>query len=114
MADIRFSRVLAVILLLPQLAAATTMSDIICSIMGPIFTTLFAAGGTLVVIMFIYGGIKYVYASDDPGGRKEAKNICIHTLVAGILMVVAVSAVRLLGATFITYICPSIRASTGL
>ena len=61
--------------------------EIPCKIVSTVYDTLTVISGTIVIIMFIYGGMKYVFSADDPGGRKQGKNICIHALIGGILIV---------------------------
>ncbi|MBU0761756.1 MAG: pilin, partial [Candidatus Altiarchaeota archaeon] len=58
-----------------------------CTILDAIFTALTAIGGTIVVTMFLYGGAKYAYSAEDPGARKQGKNMCIHAIIGGILIV---------------------------
>lgn len=48
----------------------------------------------LAIAVYMYGGAKYVYSSDDPGGRKEAKKICINALVGLIIVGAACSIVQ--------------------
>lgn len=64
------------------------IKDIPCSILSMIYDTMTAVAGTLVFLMFIYGGLKYAFSSDDPGGRKQGKMICIHATIGGILIAV--------------------------
>lgn len=59
--------------------------------------TFQAAGATLITVMFIYGGLRYVYGADDPGTRKQAKSICINALVGGILIALAGTAIVQVG-----------------
>ena len=97
-------------LIIPSLAAATTtMSDVFCSIVTPVIGTIWTVGGTLVMLMFLYGGVKYVFSSDDAGGRKQGKTICIHALIGGVLLVLVSGFVTLLnlGAS----VCPQFAAT---
>jgi hypothetical protein len=57
-----------------------------CSILSGVFAAITAIAGTMMVIMFVYGGVKYVYSADDPGGRNGGKNICIQALIGGIIV----------------------------
>jgi hypothetical protein len=62
------------------------MCDIVCDIIDQVKFVLETIGPALVVVMFTYGGVKYVFSADDPGGRKAAKNTCIHAIVGGIII----------------------------
>src|SRR5512140_185134 len=77
---------------LPASAGAppgTTMAGTICTILLSIKTVITTIGSTLVVIMFVYGGLKYTFSADDAGGRKQGKMTCIHAVIGGILIVIA-------------------------
>lgn len=69
----------------------------LCTILVTIGDALEAIGPTIVLLMFLYGGVKYVYSSGDPGGRKQAKSIVIHAVIAGILISVTFYVVGLVG-----------------
>jgi hypothetical protein len=43
----------------------------------------------LAVCVFAYGGAKYAYSADDPGGRKQGKNIAINAMIGLIIVVIA-------------------------
>jgi len=68
----------------------------VCSILNTVKEVLQTIGGTLVIIMFIYGGLKYVFSADDPGGRKSGKMTCIHAIIGGILIVIATDIVGMI------------------
>jgi hypothetical protein len=78
---------LTVFLVLPSASAQDMeIANKVCSVIFPVWDTLKAAGQALVLLMFVYGGTKYAYSADDPGGRKQGKNICIHAIIGGILI----------------------------
>ncbi|MFH1835015.1 MAG: hypothetical protein ABH851_02375 [Methanobacteriota archaeon] len=52
--------------------------------------------GALAVLMVAYGGIKWILGSDDPGARKQAKELVIHALVGLIVLIVAAGLVSLI------------------
>jgi hypothetical protein len=85
--------------LTPLLASAgsITMVGFVCSIVKPIYDTLKVVGPTLVLIMFVYGATKYAYSADDPGGRKQGKDICVHSIVAGLLLMLSYTVMSILG-----------------
>jgi hypothetical protein len=59
---------------------------IVCTVVEQVMEAFTYVAPSLVIIMFLYGGIKYAFSSDDPGGRKQGKMICIHAVVGGILI----------------------------
>jgi len=73
---------------LPGLSAGADMEmkDKVCSFIIPVMNAISAMGGTLLVIMLIFGGVKYTFSADDAGGRKEGKNMIIHAVIGGILL----------------------------
>ena len=75
--------------LFSSLADATSISfkPLVCGILLQVYDAVRTAGASLVVIMFIYGGVKYAFAADDPTGRKSGKMTCIHSLIGGMLIV---------------------------
>ncbi len=77
---------LALLVVSDAAAAATEMKDIACNVIKPIYETLKTIAPALVLLMFTYGAVKYALASDDPGGRKQAKNIMIHAIIAGLII----------------------------
>jgi RsiW-degrading membrane proteinase PrsW (M82 family) len=81
---------LSVLMLLATgVSAIIAVKDIVCSVIASVWWALAAIGPSMVLLMFLYGGTKYAYSADDPGGRKTAKNICIHAVIGGILMLLA-------------------------
>ena len=43
----------------------------------------------IAALMFAYGGAKYAFSADDPGGRKQGKNIMIQTIIALLIIVMS-------------------------
>ena len=73
----------------------------VCPILVAILATLTVIAPTFVALMFIYGGVKYVYGSEDPGARKSGKMICIHAIIGGIIVAIADAIVlTVLGSAF--------------
>jgi RsiW-degrading membrane proteinase PrsW (M82 family) len=72
-------------------AGASIITNIICSVVSEIQSLLTAVGPSIVLIMFVYGGVKYIFSADDPGGRKQGKMICIHALIGGIILALALA-----------------------
>jgi len=85
----RALRVLTALAVMAPYAQATgTFKDVPCEIIRSINLAITAIGAALVTIMFIFGGLKYMFSADDPGGRKSGKNTCIHAIIGGILIIV--------------------------
>ena len=82
------------------LVQAQTLSDKVCDILNAIKTVLETIGGMIVIIMFVYGGLQYIFSADDPGGRKSGKNTCIHAIIGGIILAVAQGFIDMLGLTY--------------
>jgi len=71
-------------------ALASTVSATYLGVINIFICTLVRSfiiiGNSIAVVMFIYGGIRYMYTSDDPGGRKQAMGICIAAVIAMIII----------------------------
>jgi len=81
--------VLSIFLILTLSSAAYATVDfktVPCRIILDVLTLMTRASASLVVLMMIWGAIKYIYSADDPGGRKQGKNTIIHAIVAGIII----------------------------
>ena len=57
------------VIALAPLAIATR----VCPVLWAIEVTLKVIAPTFVTLMFVYGGVTYVYGADDPGTRKKGK-----------------------------------------
>jgi hypothetical protein len=77
--------------------SAPRMDLKVCSVISPVVDVFVAIGPTLVLLMFLYGAVKYVYSADDPGGRKQGKDICIHAVIGGMLLLLTWSVLTILG-----------------
>jgi hypothetical protein len=67
-------------------AAAQDIETVPCLVISAVWSAFSKISLTLIGIMFLYGGAKYAYSADDPGGRKQGKNICIHAIIGAILI----------------------------
>jgi hypothetical protein len=73
----------------PMLVSASVdFTSLPCTIIKQVRNTINVVGPTLVLIMFLYGGIKYTMSADNPGGRNQGKTICIHAIIAGLIFVI--------------------------
>jgi hypothetical protein len=68
--------------------AAAIIASVICGLVPEVSTLAWA----LALLVFVYGGAKYAYSADDPGGRKQGKNIAINAMI-GLIIVAAARAV---------------------
>jgi hypothetical protein len=80
------NKILAILVLSGFVAAQNPISIRVCTWIAMVRDTLLYIGPALVVIMFTYGGLKYVFSADDPGGRKAGKMTCIHAIIGGIII----------------------------
>jgi hypothetical protein len=76
--------VLALVLLGGTVSAA--IATVPCTIANAIGNALLVIGPSIVLLMFIYGAAKYAYSAEDPGGRKQGRDICIHAIIGGIII----------------------------
>jgi hypothetical protein len=68
--------------------AAVIIAEVICGLVPDVTRLAWA----LALLVFVYGGAKYAYSADDPGGRKQGKNIAINAMI-GLIIVGAARAV---------------------
>ncbi len=66
---------------------AEIIADTICSLIPEAASLAW----WLALLMFIYGGAKYAYGADDPGARKQGKNIAVNAMIGLIIVAVAYS-----------------------
>ena len=57
----------------------------------------------LIVLMLLYGAAKYAAGADDPGARKQAKNIIIHVIIGVIILSLIAGLFTISGVS--NYIC---------
>ena len=86
-------------------AIGQSIRTIVCSVIWQIWFPLQAIGYALVLLMITYAGVRYVYSSDDPGGRKQAKSMIVNAMIGGILIFIAGSLAALAGGGF--GLCPT-------
>ncbi|MFH0861901.1 MAG: hypothetical protein V1875_02620 [Candidatus Altiarchaeota archaeon] len=79
-------------------AYLTVINGFICSLIG----SFQIMGNSIAIIMFVYGGIKYIYTADDPGGRKQAMGICVAAIIAMIIIQAARGVIGEIGQIIIT------------
>jgi hypothetical protein len=88
-----FLILLGVVLVLPTLAFATTVEEIMSAL---VTTTLYIADG-IIVILWIVTGILFLIAQGDPGKLKSAKTALFASVVGTALIIIANSAVYIVG-----------------
>lgn len=78
-------------LLLAGSVSAQLSVDIL-SFVGPLICELLLAfvamGGGIASLMFVYAGVKYLMSADDPAGRKAAKDMILHAIIAIIIITI--------------------------
>jgi uncharacterized protein YacL len=70
----------------PDAPGGGSIHTIPCQVIKAVFDAVGAVGGSLILIMFAYGCVKYIYGADDPGARKNAKQMIIHSIIGGLIM----------------------------
>jgi len=68
--------------------ASANMFQTVIDFIAALIVTFRRVGGSLCFVMFIYGGARYIYSSDDPSGRKQAIAICVAAIVGGIIIAI--------------------------
>jgi len=100
----------AMSLLLSTLASATAYPSIqstLCAVILAIYGPIAAIGGSLVLLMIVYAGVKYVYSADDPGGRKQAKSIIVNAIIGGVILLISVALFRMIASGgWVLKVCP--------
>jgi multisubunit Na+/H+ antiporter MnhB subunit len=69
-------------------ASATYLGPVI-SFASQLKNEMSSLGKALAALMFLYGGAKYAYTADDPGGRKQGMAICVAAVIAYIIIISA-------------------------
>ncbi|MFC2162071.1 hypothetical protein ACFLRF_00185 [Candidatus Altiarchaeota archaeon] len=94
-----------VISLLASLAAAQTIDAHVCGLLLDVGNAIGSAATTLVVLMFTYGGVRYVANADNAGGRKAGLKICQHSLIAGMILSLGPAIFASFGMTGAVWFC---------
>ncbi len=80
---------IGILLLLAGTAEALTYLGPMVNFVTDLIEIFMTFGYSLAVVMFLYGAAKYVYTSDDPGGRKQALSIMVAAVLAIVIIQVA-------------------------
>lgn len=91
------------LILAPSTASASDAAAIIASVICGLVPEVIDLARALAILMFIYGGAKYAYSADDPGGRKQGKSIAINALIGFVIVAVSWSVVKAIAGTSV---CP--------
>ncbi len=90
----------AAVLLLQSVSATTDIAlafkNAPCMIIGQAYGVVNTVGPALILVMMFYAVAKYAYSADDPGGRKQAKTIFIHAIIAGMFFALVAIVFRIL------------------
>ena len=106
-----FPVILLILSALVQAQIGVTIQTRICPVIYSIFDALWKVASTLVLLMMIYAGVKYVYSADDPGGRKQARSIIVNSLIGGIIVAILTTLFALIftaGSFYSGYGCPGV------
>lgn len=57
-----------------------------------LYDAMLNIAGSLAAVVFVFAGIQYIVAADDPGKRKASKDLMIYAIV-GILIVALTGAI---------------------
>lgn len=96
----------ALALLASATLAQAAIEDVPCSIVSALYQAIFQyIGPTLVGVMFLYGAGKYAYSADDPGGRKQGKEMCIHAILGGVIITMVTGVRTAMGGMLL---CPGV------
>jgi len=77
---------LSLVALTASAQSLAMIEDIPCTVIGAVFSAVVNVGSALIFIMLLYGAGKYAFAADDPGARKQGKNMMIHAIIGAIIM----------------------------
>jgi len=78
----------AAALLVPT-ACAMPPEQRIQQVICQIYNELLPVAQAIALLMFVYGGAKYVYSAEDPGGRKQAKSIAVNAIIGLVIVAIA-------------------------
>lgn len=74
-------------------AISTPIRNVVCGI----YYVLYWIAGAVAALVFIAAIVQYIYARDNPGGRKQAMDIMIHAVLGLILVGITSSVIDSLG-----------------
>ncbi|MFH0861900.1 MAG: hypothetical protein V1875_02615 [Candidatus Altiarchaeota archaeon] len=102
-------RALAAIMLSGAASATLTpIHAVPCAVIEAMWEAVRSVAPMIFAIMFLYGAARYVYSADDPGGRKQGKNIIIHAIIGVLIMGVLVAIVSIMTNLGDFPLCPGI------
>jgi len=80
-------------------AAANSAATIIAGVICGLIPDLMSLARLIAILIFVYGGAKYAFSADDPGGRKQGKTLAIHALVGFIIVAASEAIVEAISGT---------------
>jgi hypothetical protein len=98
----RFFRGLLIFSIISGYVSALRVEDVPCSVIVGVWKAISTVGPSLIIVMFLYGAAKYAYGVEEPGARKQGRDICVHAVIGGVLMGLLVGIIHALK---ITEIC---------
>ncbi|MFH1404208.1 MAG: hypothetical protein ABIH11_08075 [Candidatus Altiarchaeota archaeon] len=86
-----------------MIALATNVSaglfDKVITFVNSLQYSVLVMGNSICEVMFVYGGLKYIFSADDPSGRKTGLNICIAATIGALLIVISKEVVSVIVVT---------------
>lgn len=71
-----------------QLSLETLIVAYATPVICGLFIAFFWMGGSIASVMMVYAGVKYLMSADDPAGRKAAKDMILHAIIAIIIITI--------------------------
>jgi hypothetical protein len=97
-----------ILLSLAGSASSTGIETVACTLLLSVWNTVRYAAVTLVGLMFVYGGLKYVHSAEDAAGRRAGKKICEHAVIGGIIIGLVRAIAVNIGINTPVFLCPGI------
>jgi hypothetical protein len=87
-------------------SATIAIHDVPCAVIVAMWDALRGVAPALFTIMFLYGAARYAYSAEDPGGRKQGKNIIIQSIIGALIMGTLLVIISILRGMGTVTICP--------
>ena len=88
------SAAIVLFVLIESAAGTTNAAGVIKTVICTLVPQVMSLARALAILMFIYGGAKYAYSADDPGGRKQARSIAVNAMIGAIIVSAAKAVVE--------------------
>jgi len=87
--------IITILLLYYSLTASASMSSVkekLSSVICGFYKVFFSIAGAIASLVFVIAGVKWIASENDPGARKQAKEIMVQALV-GLIIVISTKAI---------------------